>query len=73
MFLELGYGLLCGPAGFGVSSVAEVISCFSCLQVEPADSSTPEPEGQSFASEQRREEEGQVGESAEQAGETGNR
>ena len=42
----------------------------SCFQIEPVDPSAPEPEGQSPATQQCREEEGQVGESAEQTGYT---
>lgn len=41
---------------------------FLCSQTEPVNPSAPEPEGQSPATQQCREEEGQVGESAEQTG-----
>lgn len=41
---------------------------FPCVQTEPVDPSAPEPEGQSLATQQCREEEGQVGEPAEQTG-----
>lgn len=39
-----------------------------CLQTEPVNPSPPEPEGESAAPQQCREEEGQVGESSEQTG-----
>lgn len=41
---------------------------FTCVQTKSVDPSTPEPEGQSLATQQCREEEGQVGEPAEQTG-----